>query len=225
MDKDESGYFGMVGRVINHCQENSTEWQAIPVFVKTFGELLSKSEAGLELLKQKEATKTEGFTTAKDLKFTEMKAVGYTMSKRLASFARDNEEWVLLSSVQYSETGFSKGAEKEVLNKCMVVADLADKYVDRAGDYKVNADGIANLRKLIGEYTGMPEHRDNVRSSKKVTGQDIRDDIKAIRAILDNLDDKVEALIDDKNFRDLYFEARVIGGNHNPGKPVDAPKK
>lgn len=56
----------------------------------------------------------------------------------------------------------------------------------------------------------MPTQRDNVRSAKKVTGQDLIEDMALIRATLDNLDDKVVGLIEDKNFNDLYKEARVI---------------
>jgi hypothetical protein len=217
----------MVGRVINFCNENQASWKSISVFAKTYQQLLDNAEVGLGLLKAKEGIATEGFTTAKDLKFKAMKSAGYILSKRLASFARDNEEWVLLSLVLYSESGFSKGSEKEVMNRCMVVADQGDKFANRAGDFKVNAEVIANLRKLINEYKGMPEQRDNVRSAKKITGQDIRDDIKRIRAILDNLDDKVEGLIDDKNFRDRYFEARAIvdHGSRNSGKNGDKPQK
>jgi hypothetical protein len=213
MNKDHSAFFGMVGRVVGLFEEYPGAWKNIPVVVSTYNELKAQSETGLKLLNSKEGIKTEGYTTAKDVKFGEMTKAAFILSKRLSSYARDNENWVLLSQVQYSESGITKGSETEVMNRCMVIANQADKVVGAADDYKVTQEVIANLRKLIGEYKDMPTQRDNVRSAKKVTGQDLIDDISTIRATLDKLEDKVLGLIDDKNFNDLFKEAKMIN-NH-----------
>jgi hypothetical protein len=210
MDKKENAYLGMVGRTLHFCDQTSSVWNSFSVFVKEINAIKELHSSGNLLLKEKTETVPLGFTTAKDNKFEQMTQKALKLAKKVASFAKVNGLVEILPLVDYSQSSLKDGPEKEIMNRCTVISEKALKYIDQLADYQVSRIQIDELNALIEEYRVMPDIRDNVKITKKVTGHDIQKVIKSIRQHFTILDDMVEGLIDDENFQDNYFEARMI---------------
>ena len=230
MNKLETAYITMTGRTISLFDSNTTIWTGVKPIETVLGRLKIQYADSNKLLLLKEGTDPTGYTSAKDLAYTDMRDFGFTLSKRLCSLARETNDLKLQALVEYSISSFSAGMEKEVLNRSKVMAEQAKLYKETGADYKVDDEAIAKLQALIDTYSNMPEQRDNAKKLKKVAGNDVEKKIHEMRLTFKSLDDLVEGLIEDSNFSDKYHEARVIGdhrGRHSKaenGNAKDTPK-
>jgi hypothetical protein len=230
MKKHETAFFTMTGRTISLFESNTAIWIGNKPIEKAIERLKLQYADSNKLLLLKEGINPTGYTSAKDSAYADMCDFGYTLSKRLCSLARETNDLKLLALVEYSNSSFTNGMEKEVLNRCKVMADQAAKYKATGADYKIDDESIAKLQTLIDTYNNMPEERDNVKKQKKVAGSDIEKEIQKMRLTFKLLDDLVEGLIEDSNFREKYTGARVIGdhkGRRNKednGNGNDKPK-
>ena len=216
MKKLEINYFSMTGRVIAFCDDNPAPWQGVAAMEEQLTLLKDQYAQGEQLMNQKESANPKGQTDAKDDKFEAMRVLGFIVAKRLSGLARKKNDPELLNLVNYSESSFKRGPERQVKERCKVMADKAHALAGdaEAPGYKVTEEAATQLDTLITDYSLLPEKRDNTVTARKVTGQAIESLIDAIRQTLDGLDDLVTGLIEDEDFQDNYFEARAI---HSPG--------
>ena len=210
MDKKENAYLEMANRTLLICDQNTSFWDGNVVISKVVNTLRGLVASGNNLQKDKTGTDYTGLTSAKDEKFDEMTQKAFKLAKKLASFARIEGVREILPLVDYSISSLKDAPEKEVMRRCMVINEKARQYMGRLADYNVTLDEVESLDTAIAAYKDMPEDRNNVKSSKKIIGQDLAKAIKAIREQFVILDDVVEGLVDDESFQRKYFEARMI---------------
>ena len=125
----------------------------------------------------------------------------------------------LIPLVDVSVSSFSRGPEKEVINRCKAITELAVKYLANLGTFKVTSDEIDQINNLIAEYQEHIDNRSNTNIAKSSSGEDIFDSIGDMRHQFDILDDLVEGLLDDQTFIRDYKAARLID-DYGKGKTL-----
>ena len=119
----------------------------------------------------------------------------------------------------YLLPNIARGPEKEVINRCRAIADIAVKHMDNLVSFKVTSDEIDQIKNLISEYQSHIDNRSNTNISKSSSGEDISNNISEMRHQLDILDDLVEGSLEDNTFIRDYKAARLID-DYGKGKTL-----
>ena len=210
MDKIDNSFLGMSDRVMLVFDQHPTVNNGISVIITIIDDIRGLNTIGKTLLKEKEEQEASGFTDAKNQKFAEMIKAAFVLGKKITSFAQVNKLYELLPLVNFSDSGIKKGSEKEVESRCKTIVSKAYQYIDQLADYQITRPEVDSLNTIIGEFEVMPNLRDSVKNTKKITGNDLRTTIQTIREKYEILDNMVEGMITDKTFVQLYFEARIV---------------
>lgn len=218
MEKDTITFFG----------KNESVWSHLTV-LKTNVEKLKANEALIGLADKTQKDKDpSGHTSQKDVQFEKMIQLGYKLSCKVASYALEENNRVLLNAVDYTLSQLEQGAENEVVARCLVIADKASDNLAQLAEYNVTEGEITTFSENIEKFKRMPAERDVITNERKGAVKSIPELVAEARQLFEKLDNNVDGLIDDPAFVNAYHQIRGINsrrGGRNSGKSNPAAEK
>lgn len=219
MNQREFNFLNMSDRVIAYMLGGISLWENEAEIVEVVEEIKAKRadisakgaiESGLS---------GKGHTSAKDNALDSLATKVCKLSKKISGYAKKRGLLELIPLVDVSVTTISRGPEKEVINRCKAITDIAVKNMDNLASFGVKQDEIEQINQLVAEYQNHIDNRSNTNISKSSSGEDIVNDINDIRHQFDILDDLVEGALDDNTFIREYKGARLID-DYGKGKTL-----
>jgi len=219
MKQTDFNFLNMSDRVLSHMLVGIELWKNEPEIVEVVEEIKQKRDDVSEKGALESGLSGKGHTSAKDNTLDSLATKTCKLSKKISGYAKKRGLLNLIPLVDVSVTSISRGPEKEVINRCKAIADIAVKNMDDLVSFKVTVDEIEQIKNLISEYQLHIDNRSNTNISKSSSGEDISKDISEIRHQLDILDDLVEGSLDDNTFIRDYKAARLID-DYGKGKTL-----
>jgi len=219
MDQREFNFLNMSDRVLAHMLVGKLLWENEPEIVEVV-EVIEQRRSDIAKKGAVEAGLSgKGHTSAKDNTLDTLATKTFKLSKKISGYAKKKGLLELIPLVNVSVSTISRGPEKEVINRCRAIADIAVKHLENLASFSVKKDEIEQIEKLISEYQNHIDNRSNTNISKSSSGEDITDDIGVMRHQLDILDDLVEGSLEDNTFIREYIAARLID-DYGKGKTL-----
>jgi len=210
MNQSEFNFLNMSDRVMSHMLVGKLLWENDPEIVEVI-EVIKQKRNDISVKGSVEAGLSgKGHTSAKDNTLDSLATKTFKLSKKISAYAKKKGLLELIPLVNLSVSTISRGPEKEVINRCNAIADIAVKHIENLAAFSVKNDEIEQIKKLISEYQNHIDNRSNTNISKSSSGEDIANDIGVIRHQLDILDDLVEGTLEDTTFIRGYRVARLI---------------
>lgn len=210
MEQREFNFLNMTDRVLAHMLVGKLIWENEPEIV----EVVAVIEQRRSDIAKKGAVEAglsgKGYTSAKDNTLDTIATKTCKLSKKISGYAKKKGLLELIPLVNVSVTTISRGPEKEVINRCRAITDIAVNHIENLASFSVKNDEIELIKKLIFEYQNHIDNRSNTNISKSSSGEDIANDIGALRHQLDILDDLVEGSLEDNTFIREYKASRLI---------------
>jgi len=210
MNQSEFNFLNMSDRVMSHMLVGKLLWENDPEIVEVVEEIRKLRNDISEKGALEAGLSGKGFTSAKDNTLDALVEKTCKLSKKISGYAKKKGLLELIPLVNVSLSTISRGPEKEVINRCRAIADIAVKHLENLASFSVKNDEIEQIKKLISEYQNHIDNRSNTNISKSSSGEDIANDIGMMRHQLDILDDLVEGSLEDDTFIREYRVARLI---------------
>jgi hypothetical protein len=219
MNQREFNFLNMTDSVMSHMLIGKLLWENNPEIVEVV-EAIKQRRNDITVKGAVEAGLSgKGHTSAKDNTLDTLATLTCKLSKKISGYAKKKSLLELIPLVNVSVSTISRGPEKEVINRCSAIADIAVKHLENLASFNVKTDEIEQIEKLISEYQNHIDNRSNTNISKSSSGVDIADDIGEIRHQLDILDDLVEGSLEDNPFIREYQATRLID-DYGKGKTL-----
>jgi hypothetical protein len=206
----------------NSCISVGNEYEAI------FGKIqqikddfiaLGKNGAELaEMIEKQSLNETEGHVTQKRADMAAMSKLVYKLGRKICHYAKLNNNQVLLSIVDISESKLLSGEENEIMLRFKSILAAGRDNLAILGPYEVTAASLDALDAQYAKLASLPKTINTVSATRKSATRGIKDLNNEARIILDRLDDAIEGMIDNDKIIDDWFEARKIKGRHVPVK-------
>lgn len=219
MNQSEFNFLNMSDRVMSHMLVGKLLWENDPEIVEVIEVIKQKRNDISVKGAVKSGLSGKGHTSAKDNTLDSLATKTCKLSKKISAYAKKKGLLELIPLVNGSITSISRGPEKEVINRCTAIADIAVKHMENLAAFSVKNDEIELIKKLISEYQNHIDNRSNTNITKSTSGEDIANDIGVIRHQLDILDDLVEGFLEDNTFIRGYRVARLID-DYGKGKTL-----
>ena len=210
MNQSEFNFLNMSDRVMSHMLVGKLLWENNPEIVEVV-EVIKEQRNDISAKGAMESGLSgKGYTSAKDNTLDTLATKTCKLSKKVSGYAKKKGLLELIPLVNVSVTTISRGPEKEVINRCRAIKDIAVKHMENLASFSVKNDEIEQIEKLISEYQNHIDNRSNTNISKSSSGEDITNDIGVMRHQFDILDDLVEGSMEDNTFIRDYRAARLI---------------
>ena len=219
MNQSEFNFLNMSDRVMSHMLVGNELWKNEPEIVEVVEAIKQKRNDVSEKGALESGLSGKGHTSAKDNTLDSLATKTCKLSKKISGYAKKRGLLNLIPLVDISVTSIARGPEKEVVNRCKAIADIAVKHMDNLVSFKVTSDEIDQIKNLISEYQSHIDNRSNTNISKSSSGEDISNNISEMRHQLDILDDLVEGSLEDNTFIRDYKAARLID-DYGKGKTL-----
>lgn len=215
MKRVQLNFQEMVAAVLAHAKKHTAAWQDVEPVAESIHELQElNTEVDVAAGKQTQ----RGTASPKDTALAELFAEVQKTGGRIASFARRQHDELLEAQVRIRVYQLDEMAEAEALRRCTLVRDKAVELLPQLAAYKVTADSIAALNRLLATATSMKENFvDNRTDATAQTGK-LPSLESRQRRVLESLDIEVENMVDDEDFVNGYFVARRIWDRRGRGK-------
>jgi len=219
MNQSEFNFLNMSDRVMSHMLVGKLLWENDPEIVEVV-EVIKQQRNDISVKGAVESGLSgKGHTSAKDNTLDMLAAKTCKLSKKISAYAKKKDLLELIPLVNLSLSTISRGPEKEVINRCRAIKDIAVKHMENLASFSVKNDEIEQIEILISKYQNHIDNRSNTNISKSSSGEDITNDIGVMRHQFDILDDLVEGSLEDNTFIRDYKVARLID-DYGKGKTL-----
>jgi len=138
-------FWEMEKESISYARKNENLWvhQAVLAAVIT---ALEKNELKLDhAFKAQDANDPKGHVAQKNQLLDQFFHNTYRLGRKLAFYAKDAGDKVLMNDVTISESTFQKISEKEALIKCNRIIQRGYEYLDKTAGYKITTEELKAL--------------------------------------------------------------------------------
>lgn len=219
MKQSESNFLNMVQSVLANMRNDRAIWSGEPEIESEVNDIESEYNEVTEYNTHVSGLDPSGLTKSKNSVIDQIVRLTFKACRRMCIYARKQNDLALLQLVDQTESSLGAGTEKEVISRCTALVGKAESMIDVFTPYKITADGLAEIRQLIGTYNQHVESRSTIKSSKTVSVHDISARIDSLGNKLLLLDDMIEGMIDDEDMIARYKAARTII-NYGVGKTL-----
>jgi len=221
MTSSEKTFKGMQDDCVSLGHANEIVWISNPVIKSLFDSLFSNKKLFEDVIDTQNQSSTNGYITDKNDRIKKLVKRCYTMNRKLTLFAKQTNNQILLKDVDVSESNMLNKSETDLLLCCNLMLKRGREYLVNTEAYGVTENELNNLEEDIATIKQIPSEITVLTSEHKTATKSFKQVMAEARIILDQLDDAIEGMIDDKHFVDVWFDARKIKGRHNRKKPLD----
>jgi hypothetical protein len=203
-----SGFLNMVSNVIAFLNREKSQWDSISILDETLKRIAEEHLYAQDRFKAFDVSVTNAVPREKALLFDNLTAHSFKLALKLSSHAQLKKDDELLSRVNYSIDTLKAGSEYQVLERCYTIAFEARarlQYLSAAGALKKEIEsveaGIEKIKKIPPQLfdENISEHPDR---------SDLVLAITRLRRSLDSLDDMIDCMMRNPEFRQQYHELR-----------------
>ncbi len=180
MNQREFNFLNMSDRVMSHMLVGKLLWENNPEIVEVVEVIKYLRNDISEKGAVESGLSGKGHTSAKDITLDSLATKNCKLSKKISGYAKKKGHPELIPLVDVSVTTISRGPEKEVINRCRAITDIAVKHLENLASFSVKSDEIEQIKKLIAEYQNHIDNRSNTNISKSSSGEDITNDISGM---------------------------------------------
>jgi len=210
MKMTNQNFWTMLKDTLAFFDTDPTEWINFIILKANVEKLRSIEKQINEADKLQKAKDPSSHTTEKDQQYEKMTQQGHKLGCKVASYALETENTVLLEAVSFSPTQLEQGTEIEVTTRCQIIADKALENLTELKDYSVTKEGIDAYQATIDKFKKMPPARDVVTNERKSAVRSISELAKEARALFKKLDKNVDGFVENTTFIDDYHQIRSI---------------
>ena len=204
-------------KVVTHLEAHAEEWRACEPIVETKTEI----DETIKLIRaggDTQAKDSRGATADKDKALVQLAEVTHVACRRGSALARKKGDLGLLAIVDQSLSDLKRGAEEEVLQRHRNVRDAVKALVPN-DTYRINNALVEAIDAGIATFESLRGQRDELVTHRVGATADMDPLFARLRQLLTRLDDEVEGLLDNEEFKKAYFAARVIIDRPGGRKP------
>lgn len=218
MNTNEKRFWDMLKNSISYGRKNEETWIGFPV-IKTRFEATEVLELQIseKFLKQQQSN-TEGHTISKRSEIDGLVKSIYRLSRSIAFFAKETNNMILLSAIDFAETDLKQASELDKFNHFKTIVKNGRDYLEQLSHYGVTTQLIVSLESSIASIEKLPSQVNLVSGEHKMATKALSQLIVDARKNLDMLDDAFEGMIHNATFLDGWFDARKIKGRHQSKK-------
>lgn len=210
MTRRQLNLLEMFQAVLSHLDKFPATWNQLAPITPVVDNL-RKAVTGILSQSQLQAThETKGYTKKKDAHMIQLVEHAFQLSLKLRSYAKVNNNHVLLQAVKHSFTTLESGAGPLVLQRCQRIAQHVREHLSELAAYQVTEEGVTALEQLLITTEPMTPARNVILGARKTATDSIPQLIRQARQELDVLDDLVEAMVNDAVFVSTYFNVRQV---------------
>jgi hypothetical protein len=224
MNQVEFNFLNMTDRTLAFMNANTVLWVNDPEIKEVVNIIVLERTGAGEKGALESGLSGKGHTAAKNNTFDSFVAKTYKLSKKISAYVKTKGLLSLLPMVDLSLSALSRGPEKEVVNRCRAIAEIARTNMTGLATFKVTTDEVELINTLISDYQSHIDNRSTTNISKSSSRDDVAVHISNLRTKLDLLDDLVEGLMDDDAFIRSYKSARAID-DYGKGKTLKNKEK
>ncbi|WP_298738009.1 hypothetical protein [uncultured Chitinophaga sp.] len=151
-----------------------------------------------------------GYTKRKDAHMFEIVERAFQLSLKLRSYAKFNNDHVLMAAVDLAYSTLARGPQQLVFQRCQRIAQHARDHLSELAAYQVTEEEVTMLEAQLNTTEPMTPARNVILGARKTATGSIPALVTRARKALDALDDLVEGMIDDAMFVSTYFNVRQV---------------
>ena len=199
-------------------QDNEPLWKDDENIAESVAYIKPRLQYLATLFDDSENHSTAGLTVEKNNFIDAIADRSFLLAKRLTVFARKKGMIVLLKEVDRPQRYFDNGSEAARLAHCAGVVQLANEHIAELAPFKVTVADVAALSADIEKARPLSARRNGVTAvGTQITGS-LAEVLAEVQLKLEELDDEMIALVEDKPFQDTYFAARKITDRRGRGE-------
>jgi hypothetical protein len=151
---------------------------------------------------------TTGLTAEKTDARRTMEAAAMRLVRAARPYARKIGDEVLLAEVDTSENKLAKATDAAAVGRAGRVLAAVEDRVGEMAAYKLTKDDVEALRKATADVVPAGALRDSTGGQREARTEALGPLFTEATAVLDDLDDVVEGVIEDAEFRAEYARVR-----------------
>ncbi|TCZ74595.1 hypothetical protein [Flaviaesturariibacter aridisoli] len=217
MEQTDLNLLESARKVVNHLEAHAGEWRTCDPVAETkveIDETIRQIRSGGDV-QSKDST---GATADKDKALEQLADVTHVACRRGSALARKKGDLGLLAIVNQSVSDLKRGAEEEVLQRHRQVRDAVRALVPN-DTYRINDALVEAIDAGIATFESLRGQRDELVAHRVSATGDLDGLFARLRELLTRLDDEVEGLLDNEEFKKAYFTTRVIIDRPGGRKP------
>src|SRR4051812_13504575 len=130
MTQNQINALAMYDAVLEYLDENTVIWTGITPIEEKKTELATTVSTIHSKSQDQQEKSPEGFTAAKNSAMDTMVRQAYKVSLKVKAYAKKIGDSVLHQSVDVSLRDLESGPEKEIINRCVIIAKAAQAILD-----------------------------------------------------------------------------------------------
>ena len=223
MKKIEMAKQAMQKNVLQLLDDHKSLWEPFTPFAPEVAALRS-IVAGIDKASGSQTeTDSEGYTSQKNRSIDDMLEATYRLALKMKAWAKKEKNEVVLAAVNLSRTRLTADTDAEQIARCRLVVSKAEENLTSLATYEVTAAMVANVKALVEAAASQSIGKDTAGATHQTATGSIGTQVKNAAAVLDTLDDLVEAFLEEKDpdFASTYFAARKTRIYRGGGKKDD----
>jgi hypothetical protein len=154
MTNDQESHLNMQLATAKFCEENSSAVSSLPVYSSNL-QILFESNLQIQDIAGFQGTGTTGITSNKKQLRLNLNVSASDTARKLASFAKLTDNYILLGEVNYAESDFKKFSDIEVRDKAQFVYEKAQEHLPELPAYGLNEETQLILQNNIGSFSNV----------------------------------------------------------------------
>jgi hypothetical protein len=193
------------------CKKSESVWSEMHAFEEAFG-LFTECIGEIKETRLIQEGKITGIAETK--RKTEKKLIDLAVSIGSAIFAYSNVvgNIELKEKIYYSPSELRNSRDTILRDRCQLIHNEANKYIDSVADYGVSAEGLEEFQILINDFAGLIAKPRNAIGKRVASTARLVELFKQGDDILYNRMDKLAEMfrVSNKDFYLSYKNARII---------------
>ncbi|MDB5197453.1 MAG: hypothetical protein JWP88_1824 [Flaviaesturariibacter sp.] len=218
MSATQHNRYNMQCNVFECVKKFNPLWTGNPHIEETVAYIGPRMERLATLFNDRENSSTAGLTEQKNTILDGICDRAYKLSKKLTVYARKTGNIPLLHEVDRPLYYFDEGLELDRIAHCANMVKLATAHASDLGTYMVTVADVAALGADIEALRPLHGQRDEVAAEGVQLTGSLKQTLAEVQTKLLELDDEMEAFIDDETFLETYAIARRINDRRARGK-------
>ena len=154
MTNDQENHLNMQLATAKFCDENETAVSSLPAYSTNLQTLFASNEQ-IQELAGFQGTGTTGITSNKKQLRLNLIASAADTARKLTSFAKLTENYILLGEINYSESDFKNFSDIEARDKAQVLYGKAQEHLTELPVYGITEETQLILQNNISSFSGV----------------------------------------------------------------------
>ncbi len=210
MTNGQESHLNMQLTTVSFCNSNPNKGITLPIYQANL-QILSQTNTQIQEVAGMQKTGTSGIAANKKQLRINLNTMASDTARKLTTFAKLNDNLILLGEVDYSESDFRNLTDNEARDKGLVMYNKAQENLTELLQYGINEGTQIALLNSITTFAGVIVAPRLGATARKQATQQLAMLFKTAAGALEKIDAAVELVkLTDPNFYVGYKSARKI---------------